>query len=473
MAEASEGSISLTQYDRTYLDKSWDWLRDPEIKQLTMAGDFTREEQVSFFESLPVREDYKIWGVAAPDGEPIGAAGIKNISGSTGEFWCYIGERDWWGRGIGGRILELCEEKARDLGLDQLTMIAGANNDRSINAFEKMGFTPDPEWSTADIVHLTKILPLTVEVVRYEARLRDDWDRLVDDSRNGLFLFKRAYMEYHSDRFTDMSAIALVNGQPAALLPASFDETTGLATSHAGLTFGGVVIRSALRGKVAIRLVDALLDALRTWGARELEVRLVPQFLATYPSAEVDYALWRRGFALVRRDLSSILPLRERLAFNTSKKQAIAKATKAGLAVGSGSLESFHALLEDVLETRHGVAPVHALAELELLTSRFPDEIFLRSVERDGEMLAGALVYRYPTAWHTQYMAVSAEGRPIGALDLVISRLIDEASEAGAEWLSFGTSTTDQGQTLNEGLLWQKESFGARSVTHDFMRGKL
>ena len=473
MAEESEASICLVPYDRTYLDCSWEWLRDPEIKQLTMAGDFTREEQIAFFESLPTRDNYKIWGVAAPDGQPIGAAGIKNISGSTGEFWCYIGERDWWGRRIGGRILELCEEKASDLGLDQLTMIAGANNDRSINAFEKMGFTPDPEWSTETIVHLTKTLPLTVEVIRFEERFRDDWDALVDDARNGLFLFKRSYMEYHSDRFEDMSAIALVNGKPAALLPASIDPEGGLVTSHAGLTFGGVVFRSALRGKVAIRLVDAFLDALRAWGATELEVRLLPQFLATYPTAEVDYALWRRGFTLVRRDLSSILPVREHLAFNTSKKQAITKATKAGLAVSSGRLAEFHALLETVLGERHGVAPVHTLDELELLTSRFPDEIILRSVERDGEMLAGVLVYRYPTAWHTQYMAVSAEGRTVGALDLVISNLIEEARAAGVEWLSFGTSTTDRGRTLNEGLLWQKESFGARSVAHDFMRGAL
>ena len=48
-----------------------------------------------------------------------------------------------------------------------------------------------------------------------------------------------------------------------------------------------------------------------------------------------------------------------------------------------------------------------------------------------------------------------------------------EATDAGASWLSFGTSTTDNGRTLNEGLLWQKESFGARSVTHDFLRGTL
>jgi hypothetical protein len=70
-------------------------------------------------------------------------------------------------------------------------------------------------------------------------------------------------------------------------------------------------------------------------------------------------------------------------------------------------------------------------------------------------------------------MAASEDGRKLGALDLVVASLIEEARKAGADWLSFGTSTTDEGRQLNRGLLWQKESFGGRSITHDFMRGRL
>ena len=313
---------------------------------------------------------------------------------------------------------------------------------------------------------------MTIEIVRYTPEYGPAWDALVDAARNGLFQFRRDYMDYHADRFADLSALALIDGQAVALLPASIDRATGLATSHGGLTFGGVVVRRDLRGDVAIGAVDALLDGLAEWGARQLEVRLLPHFLASYPSAEVDYALWRRGFAMTRRDLSSVLPLHDSLVLNSSKKQAIAKAVKAGLKVGGGTLARFHALLGDVL-LRHGAVPVHRLDELEELTGKFPRDILLRGVERDGVMLAGVLVFRYPTAWHTQYMAASDDGRKFGALDLIVASLIDEARGAGAAWLSFGTSTTDQGRSLNEGLLWQKESFGARSVTHDFMRGTL
>jgi len=135
-----EGEIRLVPFDRTYLERSWEWLRDPEIKTMTMAGEFTREDQERFFEDLPSRQDYKIWGVESADGQPIGAGGIKHIHGSDGEFWCYIGERPYWGRGIGGRILEACEVEAQKLGIDRLTMVALEDNERSIRAYEKMGF---------------------------------------------------------------------------------------------------------------------------------------------------------------------------------------------------------------------------------------------------------------------------------------------------------------------------------------------
>jgi hypothetical protein len=315
---------------------------------------------------------------------------------------------------------------------------------------------------------------MTVDVRRYGPELEPDWHSLLADSRNGLFLFDRAYMDYHADRFPDFSAIAYLEGRAAVAIPATMQAGSGEAFSHSGLTFGGFIIRRDLRGEGGLACIDSRLDAMRCWGAAELEVRLPPQFLAAYPSMEADYALWRRGFTLVRRDLSSALLLRGPMPFNKSKKQSVAKAKKAGLSVADGgSLADFHELLGTVLEERHGVAPVHSLDELELLSSRFPEKIFLRSVEHEGRMLAGIVVYSYPTAWHTQYMAVSDEGRALGALDLAIAALIDEATKSGADWLSFGTSTTDQGRHINEGLLWQKESFGARSITHDFMRGKL
>ena len=313
---------------------------------------------------------------------------------------------------------------------------------------------------------------MKLSVTRYSAADKERWNALAANARNGLFLFQRDYMDYHEDRFHDCSALIFDGHELVALFPASI-EKSGQVRSHAGLTFGGLIASPKLRGDTAIAATEELLTSLRNWGGAELEVRLVPSWLSTYPTEDFAYALWRKGFTLGRRDLSSLLPLTNSIGFNSSKQQAVKKALQSGVRVVDGPLDEFHALLSTVLQERHDTAPVHSRAELELLQSRFPHQIKLRTAHLAGRVEAGVLIYCYPTAWHTQYMATSETGRVTGALDLLISNVIEEARLDGAEYLSFGTSTTDAGRTLNSGLLFQKESFGARSITHDFMIGPL
>lgn len=314
---------------------------------------------------------------------------------------------------------------------------------------------------------------MEISVQRYRAELATDWAHVLSTSKNGLFLFDRGFIEYHGDRFSDLSVIAYADGKPVALMPAAIDVKSGVAVSHPGLTFGGVVLRRDLRGDVSIALINAMLDALRDLGAVSLTIKLVPQTFTNYPAGELEYALWRRGFVHSRRDLSSILPLHNSLPFNTLKNRGIKKAKKAGVLLGNASTCEFHKLLEEVLLAQHGVSPVHTRAELELLISRFPKNIFIRTAHAGGAILAGTMVFRYGHVWHTQYLACSTEGRELGALDFVIGEVKDEAASANAAYLSFGTSTEARGTVLNEGLLWQKESYGARAITHDFMTGTL
>jgi hypothetical protein len=310
---------------------------------------------------------------------------------------------------------------------------------------------------------------MTLSVKRYAAGMKEDWAHVLADSRNGIFLFDRNFIEYHGDRFTDLSAIAYLDDKPVALMPASIDSVSAHVSSHAGLTFGGVVLKRDLRGELAITVINAVFNELKEWGAKSLTVKLLPQIFCGYPSGELEYALWRRGFSLIRRDLSSILPLQNSLQFNTVKRQNIRKAERAGLSVMNASLADFHNLLQTVLMTHHGVAPVHSLAELELLALRFPDQIFVRAASSGNQIMAGALIFNYGHIWHTQYLASSQSGRALGALDLVINTVIDEARNKGVTYLSLGISTEAAGTVLNEGLLWQKESYGARSIVHDFM----
>ena len=70
------------------------------------------------------------------------------------------------------------------------------------------------------------------------------------------------------------------------------------------------------------------------------------------------------------------------------------------------------------------------------------------------------------TVAHAQYIASSKEGTEVGALDGLFDYLINERY-SDKKWFDFGISTEQGGTYLNEGLVFQKEGFGARAVVYD------
>ena len=130
----------LVDYNEVFLEKSWEWLNDAEIKALTMTPDFTKEQQQEFYRSLPHRTNYWIKGIEENE-EPIGAMGLKHISKTSAEYWGYIGEKVFWGKGIGAFILEEAIKKAKQLGLQQVYLHVNNTNSRAKQLYINKGFT--------------------------------------------------------------------------------------------------------------------------------------------------------------------------------------------------------------------------------------------------------------------------------------------------------------------------------------------
>jgi RimJ/RimL family protein N-acetyltransferase len=148
--------VSLQAYDKACLDKSWTWLRDPETSALTMTPAFTLGAQLKFFEQLPLRTGYHIWGVLLDGAELIGAAGLKNHRGSCAEYWGYIGEKHYWGKGLGLGLFEAVEQKAKQLGFSELDLKVSVANLRAISLYKKVGFLIDSHRSTEFCLHMVK-----------------------------------------------------------------------------------------------------------------------------------------------------------------------------------------------------------------------------------------------------------------------------------------------------------------------------
>jgi hypothetical protein len=119
-----------------------------------------------------------------------------------------------------------------------------------------------------------------------------------------------------------------------------------------------------------------------------------------------------------------------------------------------------------LLKAKYGVRPTHTPAEIRLLADRFPANIKLFAAYRGAAMLGGMIVFETPHVAHAQYIASTDEGRELGALDAVTDHLLNRVYR-DKSYFDFGISTEQDGRYLNEGLIENKESYGARAVVYD------
>ena len=304
-----------------------------------------------------------------------------------------------------------------------------------------------------------------INVIPYTADKQKEWDAFIDVSKNGTFMLKRGYVEYHSDRFTDFSLMFYDEDKLVAVMPASLhgDEVV----SHGGLTYGGIISDRKMTAKTMLTVFDALLSYLKEKGIKKLAYKRVPSVYYTYPSDEDLYALFRNGAKLTRRGLSTAIYLPDRIKLSKGKKWGISRAKQAGIAVKK--FDDFDLFIEKENEVlkRHNARAVHTGEELKLLAERFPDNITMYGAFLNDEFLAGTVIYATPTVAHTQYITTTEKGRDMFAFDFLGNELISNVY-ADKVWFDFGISTEEGGRVLNEGLCQQKETFGGRGIVYDF-----
>lgn len=304
-----------------------------------------------------------------------------------------------------------------------------------------------------------------VSITPYQPEHKTRWDQFVRDSKNGVFLFHRDYMEYHSDRFADASLLFFDGDRLLAVMPAN--RQGDVLYSHGGLTFGGILSDQKMRTPVMLEVFSSLSAHLRECRIGRLVYKAVPYIYHEVPAEEDLYALFRHDARLVRRDVSSTVCMGNRVALSKGRKWSIKKGKANGLDVRrSGDFATFMQIEEDVLLRKYGVRPTHTADEMKLLADRFPEHIKLFAAYHAEKMVAGVIVYESRNVAHAQYIAGTDEGKELFAGDLLIDFLLTEVY-AGKRYFDFGISTEEQGRVLNVGLVTQKEEYGARATVYD------
>ena len=304
------------------------------------------------------------------------------------------------------------------------------------------------------------------DIKRYTAEYAEEWNAFVAAAKNGTFLFNRQYMDYHAERFTDHSLMFYLDGNLYAILPANQVDTT--LFSHQGLTYGGLLLSDHATAARTQQLFLELNAYLSAHQIRKVVYKPVPHIYHRIAAEEDLYALFSVCNAqLTERNLSSTVVLQDKLKWHRDRRYGINRCKNNGITIQeSHDFKGFWKVLEGNLQRKYNAHPVHQLEEIELLHSRFPQQIRLFTANRGNEILGGTVLYIMPKVVHAQYISASEEGKHLRVIDALFHHLLNECQWEGA-YFDFGTSNEDHGRTLVEPLIYQKEGFGGRGICYD------
>ena len=268
-------------------------------------------------------------------------------------------------------------------------------------------------------------------------------------------------MDYHKDRFEDFSLLIYKGERLYALLPANINDD--VVYSHQGLTYGSFVLQDSAKLKSTFLAFKEVLKFLFEERIKKLDIRIIPSFYNSLPSDELEYILYKAEGSLVKRDVILLIDYQNKLRFQKNRREGINKAKRKNLIVKvDGDYEAFwNKILIPNLKEKHNSSPVHSLDEIKLLAARFPNHIKQVNVYQDDKIVAGTTVFLTKKVIHPQYVSANSNKNELGSLDVLYNFIIDHFI-AGRNYFSFNTSSEENGKLLNEGLLFWKESCGAR-----------
>ncbi len=307
----------------------------------------------------------------------------------------------------------------------------------------------------------------TYQVRLYQPKDFDVWNTFISSAKNATFLFHRNFMEYHSDRFQDYSLLVLDGEKVVAVLPAN--KVENVIYSHQGLTYGGLVLDNKAKLSSVLSIFKSVLQFLNENSIERMIVKTMPNFYLDYFSDELEYCLFIVQAKLNRRDSLSVIDLTKPYFISKTRKESIRRGLKNNLIIKEElNFELFwKEILIPNLSKKHQVKPVHSVEEIVKLQQNFPNNIRHFNVYHNDKIVAGTTVFFTNNVAHPQYISGNSDKNELGSLDYLYHYLITEVFK-DKNYFDFGISNEEQGTKINKGLLFWKESFGAKTVIQNF-----
>lgn len=293
------------------------------------------------------------------------------------------------------------------------------------------------------------------------------WNNFVSTAKNATFLFHRDFMEYHSDRFQDFSLMVFEEDQLISILPAN--KVGDTVFSHQGLTYGGFVFDNKIKLGEVIAITKDVLAFLHSVDIAIFQLKLIPSIYTDYFSEEIEYVMFLANAKLIRRDCLSVIDLTKPFALSKTRKESIRRGEKNNLVIKEElKFDLFwNEILIPNLAKKHNSKPVHTLEEISKLQQKFPNNIRHFNVYNNDKIVAGTTVFVTDKVAHPQYISGNEQKNELGGIDFLYNHLIFDVF-IDINFFDFGISHEQNGKKINQGLLFWKETFGAKTTIQNF-----
>lgn len=300
---------------------------------------------------------------------------------------------------------------------------------------------------------------MALTIQQYHPNLKQVWNDFIDHSINGTFLLHRDFMDYHQDRFKDHSLLVFNEGVIICCIPANVEGQS--IYSHRGLSYGGLVLNDMGSHNITAIIV-LFLEHVKGLAFAKAELQLPP---LSYHSINrtIIKSLKALGFLSNRVLHNQYVSLENEMRVSAKKSIGYRNGKFEGLEIEKRSdfKDFWNLILIPQLASRHSSRPVHSVEEMELLYSRFPDNIIQYNVLRDKELLAGITFFIKGNVVKSQYAASSLNGMKTDAVGFIYMEAMNEFKEKGFSLMDYGPVNERDG-SVNEGLLRFKKQLGCK-----------
>jgi hypothetical protein len=296
------------------------------------------------------------------------------------------------------------------------------------------------------------------KIIKYNPKLKQQWDWIVDHSYNGIFQHKRDFIGEPDD---ECSVIVYKDDTPCAVFPAIYRDNT--IVSHPHLSVGGLVYRDISGNAVFL----CLQQLKQYYDYKPIIYKRTPTQFHSLAVEDDKWAINNLFGEINSSELSSFVsPIMDNYIVDNYRYTNIDLSP-----INFRDESEIHDIWDSLVIPnllKYNTTPTHTSKDILRIYSKFPAYVIgIKATHLKSKKLLGALViFKYNKCYHVQYSITSSKGRALNALNILHCFMLKHLP-SNIVYYNFGKSTEHKGTYLNESLLNYKNSFGSGSFVYE------